>query len=73
MKILRFGEKNVGLVDRAFRIMSGFVLIFCVFFLRIVSAPGSYLVVFIGIIALVTGALGTCAVYSLFGINTLDK
>jgi hypothetical protein len=38
-----------------------------------VAAPWSYLVVLIGLIALVTGALGTCALYSLLGMNTLGK
>jgi hypothetical protein len=38
-----------------------------------VAAPLSYLVVLIGLIALVTGAIGTCPAYSLMGINTLAK
>ena len=69
---LKIGEKNVGMIDRVVRIILGIVLI-VVFILNMVSAPWSYLVVVIGLIALVTGVFGTCALYSLMGMNTLGK
>jgi len=69
---LKIGEKNVGMIDRGVRIIIGIVLI-AVFALNMVAAPWSYLIVLIGIIALATGAFGTCALYSLFGMNTLGK
>jgi len=69
---MQIGEKNVGMIDRMVRILLGIVLI-AVFALNIVAAPWSYLVVLIGIIALATGAFGTCALYSLIGMNTLEK
>jgi hypothetical protein len=57
---LKIGEKNVGMIDRVVRMILGIVLII-VFALNMVAAPWSYLVVLIGIIALATGAFGTCA------------
>jgi hypothetical protein len=69
---MNIGEKNVGTIDRVVRIILGIVLI-AVFALNMVAAPWSYLVALIGLIALVTGAVGTCALYSLLGISTLKK
>jgi len=60
------------MIDRVVRIILGIVLI-GVFALNMVAAPWSYLVALIGLIALVTGAVGTCALYSLIGLNTLEK
>lgn len=64
--------KNVGMIDRVVRIILGIVLI-AVFAMNMVAAPWSYLVLLIGIIALVTGAVGTCPLYSILGISTADK
>lgn len=69
---MKIGEKNVGTIDRDVRIIVGIALL-AVFALNMVAAPWSYLVALIGIIALVTGAAGTCALYSLIGINTAAK
>jgi hypothetical protein len=69
---LKIGEKNVGMIDRVVRIVLGIVLL-GVFTLNMVAAPWSYLVVIIGLIALATGVFGTCALYSLIGMNTLGK
>jgi len=69
---VKIGEKNVGMIDRVLRIILGIVLI-AAFALHWVAAPWSYLVLLIGIIALVTGVFGTCALYSLIGMNTLGK
>ena len=44
---MKIGEKNVGMIDRVVRIILGIVLI-GVFFLHMVAAPWSYLVVLIG-------------------------
>jgi uncharacterized membrane protein HdeD (DUF308 family) len=60
------------MIDRVVRIVLGIVLI-GVFALTMVAAPWSYFVVIIGLIALATGVFGTCALYSLIGMNTLGK
>jgi len=69
---LNIGEKNVGTIDRVVRIIVGIALL-AGFALNMVAAPLSYLVVLIGLIALVTGLIGTCPAYSLIGITTLGK
>jgi hypothetical protein len=60
------------MIDRIVRIIVGIVII-GVFFLNMVTAPWSYLLLLIGIIALITGVFGTCVLYSLLGMNTLGK
>jgi hypothetical protein len=69
---MKIGEKNVGMADRIIRIIVGIVLI-AVFAMNLVGSPWSYLVLLIGLIALLTGIFGTCALYSLFGITTASK
>lgn len=66
---MNIGEKNVGTVDRVVRIIVGIAFL-AGFALNMVAAPLSYLVALIGIIALVTGAVGTCPAYSVLGIST---
>jgi len=69
---MKIGEKNVGMIDRAIRIIFGIILLY-LFAGNIVAAPWSYLVALIGIILLVTGAVGTCLLYSMLGMSTLPK
>jgi hypothetical protein len=56
--------KNEGSVDRVLRVVAGLVLISLVF-IGPQTAWG-----WIGVVPLVTGAIGSCPVYSLLGINT---
>jgi hypothetical protein len=69
---MKIGEKNVGMTDRVIRIVIGIVLI-VVFLMKFIPSPWSYLVALIGLIALVTGAVGTCPLYSILGMNTAGK
>jgi Inner membrane protein YgaP-like, transmembrane domain len=69
---MNFGEKNVGTIDRVVRIIVGIAFL-AGFALNMVGSPLSYLVTLVGIIALVTGALGTCPAYKLMGISTAGK
>ena len=69
---MNIGEKNVGTIDRVVRIIVGIAFL-AGFALNMVASPLSYLVVLVGIIALVTGAIGTCPAYSIMGISTLEK
>ena len=60
---------NVGIFDRALRVIVGLALIaFALGFL----APGSAYRLFgwIGVIPLLTGALGSCPLYSIVGLST---
>ena len=56
--------RNEGTIDRALRIIVGLVLISLVF-VGPQTAWG-----WVGIVPLVTGAIGSCPLYSIFGINT---
>jgi len=57
-------KKNEGTLDRALRVVAGLVLISLVF-VGPQTAWG-----WIGIVPLVTGAVGSCPLYSILGINT---
>lgn len=56
--------RNEGNVDRALRVIVGLVLIALA--LTGKFAPWGW----VGVVPLVTGLLGTCPIYSIFGINT---
>lgn len=56
-------KKNEGNIDRIMRVTLGVVI------LGAGLATGSWLGL-IGLVPLTTGALGTCPVYTLFGIST---
>lgn len=56
--------RNEGTADRAIRIVGG-LLILSLAFVGPKSAWG-----YLGIIPIITGSLGYCPAYSLFGINT---
>ena len=60
-------KANEGGVDRALRVIAGLALI-ALAFLGTVGAWG-----YIGVVPLLTGAIGFCPVYPLLGINTCKK
>ena len=60
-------EKNMGSLDRSIRVVVGLLLISLVF-IGPQSAWG-----WIGVVPLITAALGNCPAYSLFGIKTCRK
>jgi hypothetical protein len=57
-------KTNEGTIDRSVRVFAGLVLI-ALAMTDIIGAWG-----YIGVVPLVTGALGMCPLYSLLGINT---
>ena len=57
-------SKNEGTIDRALRVLLGLGLLSLVF-VGPQTAWG-----WIGVVPLVTGLIGSCPVYSIFGINT---
>lgn len=59
--------KNMGTIDRALRVVAGLVLIALA--AMGTFAPWGYL----GVVPLVTGALGWCPVYLPFGIKTCKR
>ena len=60
---------NVGTTDRLLRLIAAAVLLYLGLFTYAGSALGIGLAVFGGI-ALLTGLIGSCALYGLLGINT---
>ncbi|MGI9351518.1 MAG: YgaP family membrane protein [Rhizobiaceae bacterium] len=60
-------KRNVGLIDRSIRVWLGIAMIF--FALVSPETPFSFLG-WLGIIPLVTGLTGRCAIYKLIGIST---
>ena len=58
---------NVGTLDRMLRIAAGIVLLALVFVGP--KTPWGWL----GILPLLTGAIGTCPAYTLLGISTCER
>ncbi|MCV6586581.1 MAG: DUF2892 domain-containing protein [Marinibacterium sp.] len=58
--------KNVGSLDRLVRIILGALLV-----VGALMGLGAWM--WIGVIALATGLLNTCPLYSLLGINTCSR
>ena len=60
-------SRNVGTIDRWVRVASGAALVI----LALAGVIGAW--GYIGIIPLLTGAVGACPAYTLFGISTCSK
>jgi hypothetical protein len=65
-------EKREGRLDRIARIVVGVALLVA-YAWGVLAPPLGYLLLLLGIIALFTGLSGSCALYSLLGISTLEK
>lgn len=63
MSTTSFFARNEGTIDRALRVLLGLALLF-------VAVTGRGAWGYIGIVPLLTGALGTCPLYSMLGVNT---
>lgn len=61
-------EKNVGKTDRIIRLVLGLGAVAGGYLA--LAEPLSYIVMLVGLVLMATGALGTCALYSVLGINT---
>jgi len=66
---MKFGEKNVGAIDRMARVLIGALLLAAVVINYFTGLIG-YAAIFFGAILVATGLLGTCAIYSAFGFST---
>ena len=65
-------KSNVGSADRVIRVILGVVLI-AVYFLFPGNAWWAIAALVVGIIALATGVVSSCPLYSLVGISTKSK
>jgi hypothetical protein len=59
--------RNLGIIDRVIRVTAGAAL----FALALTSVIGAW--GYLGVIPLLTGALGNCPAYSLLGISTCSS
>ena len=66
---MKFGEKNVGEIDKAARAILGMVFL-CTYVGGYVAQPWAYAIIVLGFAMVATAAYGTCPIYSLLGINT---
>lgn len=64
--------RNVGMIDRALRVMVGLVLIAYAIPLGF-SQTGWNWVGWIGVVPLLTAFLGTCPAYSILGVSTCER
>ena len=60
-------KTNVGGLDRTLRVILGIVLLVAFFML---PEAGYRWLLLIGIVPLATGLMGSCPVYSIFGVST---
>ncbi|MDD2655797.1 MAG: DUF2892 domain-containing protein [Candidatus ainarchaeum sp.] len=68
---MKFFEKNVGNLDRAVRVVLGLALLYYSFISLL--PPLIYAGIIVAAILLFTGLMGTCALYSFLGMDTLRK
>ena len=66
---MKFGEKNVGDIDKAARAVLGITFL-CMYVGSYVAQPWQYVVLALGLAMTATAAYETCMLYSLFGIST---
>jgi hypothetical protein len=59
--------KNMGTVDRVLRVVVGLALLW---YAALATPTGFNWIGWIGVVPLLTAALGTCPIYSLLGIST---
>jgi hypothetical protein len=65
---MKFGT-NEGTIDRVMRIVLGIALS-AIALSGAVATPWLYIVWLVAVVALVTGVIGFCALYTLFGVST---
>ncbi len=62
-------KRNLGTSEQFARIILGIVLVFG-FLSNFAPPPFNWVLLLLGVAAVLTGCVGICPVYSLFGINT---
>lgn len=62
-------KNNMGGIDRAIRAIVGIILL-ALYFMGTVAGVWGWVALIVGVVLLVTAALGWCPPYSLLGINT---
>jgi uncharacterized membrane protein len=65
-------KKNMGMIDRALRVVVAVIIAWLYYTGTIAGAVGITLLVFAGVFVL-TSLLGFCPLYAPFGISTCEK
>lgn len=63
-------KDNVGNTDRFIRLVLGVVLLIIAFASHLTSGLLSYAVITLGMVFFATSIIGSCPIYTLFGLNT---
>lgn len=65
---------NMGTIDRGIRLVVGLALLIAAFFTTIGGDGWLYwLMILVGAIFTITAVIGTCPMYSIFGIKTCNR
>jgi hypothetical protein len=62
-------KKNMGSADRIFRILVA-IVIAALFFANVISGSAAIILMILAVVFLLTGFIGLCPLYMLFGIST---
>jgi len=71
---MKFGQTNIGILERVIRILLGGFLITVT--ATNISGPWlvwSWLILLLGSILFITGVIGTCPLYTILGISTAEN
>ncbi|MBN1649877.1 MAG: DUF2892 domain-containing protein [Bacteroidales bacterium] len=65
-------KRNVGVFDKAFRIVAAIVIALLYYF-GVISGTVGLVLIILAIVLLLTALLNFCGLYALFGCNTCSK
>ena len=65
-------KKNVGIIDRAVRILIA-VIIIALFFAHVIAGTLGIVLLVLAVVFILTGLIRFCPLYLSFGINTWSK
>ncbi|OQX72245.1 MAG: hypothetical protein B6D61_14450 [Bacteroidetes bacterium 4484_249] len=65
-------KKNMGMTDRAFRIIAAIVL-GILYFTNVITGTLGIILLIVGVIFLLTSLVSFCPIYPLLGLNTKNK
>jgi hypothetical protein len=68
-----FGEKNIGKLDRAIRILLGIILFILAIILPQAGPVLRTIFGLLGVVGIITGIMGHCLIYSLLRWSTLRE
>ncbi|MEI7857476.1 MAG: DUF2892 domain-containing protein [Methanomicrobiales archaeon] len=71
---MKFGQTNIGILERVIRILlGGFLITVAATYISGPWSLWSWLLLLIGGILFITGVIGTCPLYTILGISTAEN